>query len=39
MAFVALKTAAGNRAVCFRHYMQLDEVSVHLDNPRASSPN
>jgi hypothetical protein len=28
MAFVALKTAAGNRAVCFRHYVQLDEFSV-----------
>jgi hypothetical protein len=28
MAFVALRTGAGNRAVCFRHYVQLDEASV-----------
>ena len=28
MAFVALKTGAGNRAVCFRHYTHLDEVGA-----------
>jgi hypothetical protein len=28
MAFVALKTGTGNRAVCFRHYTQIDEVNA-----------
>ena len=27
MAFVALRTGGGNRTVCFRHYVQLDEAS------------
>ena len=28
MAFVALKTGGGGRAVCFRHYVMLDEASI-----------
>lgn len=28
MAFVALRTRGGGRAVCFRHYVLLDEASV-----------
>ena len=28
LAYVALKTAAGNRPVCFRHYSLLDEGEI-----------
>lgn len=31
MAFVALRTKAGNRMVCFQHYEQLEEAAVTGD--------
>ena len=32
MAFASLRTGAGNRAVCYRHYAMLDGAPIESDH-------